>query len=541
MSHLLPLIYHSFFLFFKFRVFRFRVAAGNVYDGSCRVKSSTEIICTVPKDVQPGKSSTLHFDISVNNIDYFNDFTVLRMFQPATVLGVKPSVFSTTGNDPIEIYAINLLDSGYVLTCQFTYVTTQFSPVMSQTTVAASSGSNHVTCLTPTLPLNVRGAVDLSIIQSGFTLYGPVSLSVQVTPTLTLLTPTTVITGYSTSVYILFNQPNKLNLDGIINNIATPIRMLNSTYGFFTVQLMQSGVFPVTVSHYGSNSLPLYLTAIDSIKDLIINTTAIISSVFSYVRISSLSCKIPIGAFCQSNGADTRVMSSNNCEIICVIMPTVVSSAGTASGFSRSLATLSILGTMSGSAVNSIYFRVCLSLSCDPSLLSSTINILSPSVIAAVLPFSGTTLGGTVVTLIGYNFINDNTLRAVFGDVLTGNNSVVVTYVSNTRLMVTSPPGLPSRQTITLLRQGVIVSRSITQFEYISLLSNIKANTTTVLSIGGTGVTFTTPPLVGYLKPIGEGIILMIVNVIVMAEIAYMTHIYIHIHTHTHSHTHPHT
>ena len=472
---------------------RFHKMIGDPCDGFCTTVSSNKLVCTIPKGILSDGTSSLYFDISVNGKDYINNFAILETFIPVTVLSMTSPLLSTTGGDPIDIYVINLPDSSSVIDCIFSYISMPSHHTLKEVTVASSRGQNHAVCVSPTLPHITEGFLDLHLEQNSHMIHGPVRLTVHTAPRVFEIQPSIVITGVTSSVFLSFSLPNRLSLMCIVDGKSSPIRMLSSRYGFCFVQLMRSGTFELFTSHRDAKSPSFPLTSIDGPTDIVLNSTAIISSASSYIRASSASCMIPKGSFCSSDNSDSRVIYGNSCSVTCVIEPT---------------ANL-LQPALSQEIVKSINFRICLATLCDPPLLSRTIDVLSPAVIAAITPFSGTSLGGTTVTLIGRGFVNDGTIKVVFGDRMNGNNSVGVLSLSDTRAVCISPRGLPSSVKISMYRRGVAISTSMSTFEYVPLLTNIQANVSAVLSIGGTVVSLSMPRSSSALKPISKEIFLI--------------------------------
>ena len=472
---------------------RFHKMVGDTCDGFCTTISSYKLVCTIPIGMISDGTSSLYFDISVNGKDYINNFAILETFVPATVLSMTLPLLSTAGGDPIDIYMINLPDSSSVINCVFSYVTNPSRRTLEEVTVASALGHNHAVCVSPPLPHITEGTLDLNLEQNSHMIYGPVRLTVHTAPRVIEIQPSIVITGATSSVFLSFSLPNRLGLMCIVDGNSSPIQMLSSRYGFCFVNLMHSGTFELFISHRDVKSPSLPLTSIDGPTDIVLNTTAIISSTPSYIRASSASCMIPEGSFCLSDNSNLRVIYGNNCSVTCLIEPT---------------ANL-LQPALSQEVVKSINFRICLATLCDPPLLSRTIDVLSPAVITAIMPYSGTTLGGTTVTLLGWGFGNDGITKVVFGDRMDGNDSVGVLSLSGTRAVCISPPGMPSNVTISMYRRGVLISTSVSTFEYVPLLTNIRANVSAVLSIGGTVVSLSMPRSNSALKPISKQIFLV--------------------------------
>ncbi len=100
---------------------------------------------------------------------------------------------------------------------------------------------------------------------------------------------------------------------------------------------------------------------------------------------------------------------------------------------------------------------------------SLSFNYLAPT-ISSISPSSGTTSGGTVVTITGSNFTSNATVT--FG----GNPATAVTFVSSTEIQATSPSGTGSVAVVVV--QGPQVSNSLS-FTYTSSSSQTVYNPVT--------------------------------------------------------------
>ena len=374
---------------------------------------------------------------------------MLQIYPPSTVLAVKPSILSETGGDLIEVFAINQMNSGFPLYCVFSFKEETIH-------VGVSSRGDRTFCLTPPLPLLLNGIIKLSIHQNNQSIYGPMQLQVEVDPVVTYVTPHSVITGVTSSIFLTFSHPNMQPLTCLLESAisASVVKMVNSTYGFCTVQPALSGIFELILSHRGNQRTAALIHSVDRPTDLVVNTTAVLSSVLTYVQVSSKSCAIPEGTFFSSRSTVVRTLTSTSswtgCDITMFLVP--------------------------AQSASSLTVDLCASPTCTSSLMSVTLDVLRRSVVAAVAPYAGSVLGGTRVSLLGSGFVNDATAVCVFGETMYGKivrNTVAAVTISRTRVLCIAPPGSPGVVSIGLYRRGISVSTTLANFEYVPLISRL--------------------------------------------------------------------
>jgi hypothetical protein len=292
----------------------------------------------------------------------------------------------------------------------------------------------------------------------------------------TSLSLDTVTKGSLTTLYLSFNHPTQARLICFLDAVLYPVRMLNNTYGFCTVQPMNAGQFNIDVSDQVSlskNVNPLPLSVIHRPLDLILNVSAVLAYPTSYLQISSKSCTIPKGSFCSSTGGTVgmSIVFDDNCSLICSILPI--------------------------QSVKLIKFYICYETACNAPLLVSMIEVLHRVMIAGLIPYSGSVLGGTNITLYGSGFSNDASTVCIFektpgleiglglnstnSDIFVNTKSVQATPIANTRISCISPPFMPGNVTLHLYRRGLRISASLATFNYQPLLSRISGRITRVM------------------------------------------------------------
>ena len=341
-------------------------------------------------------------------------------------------------------------------------------------------------------------------------------------PRVVEVTPTTVMAGRITPVYIRFDKPIVTRILSCKFNGRKLGAMLfkNSTTGICEVQPVLSAVGGgigssgiVTVSAINSerdfNGTNIDGTAgstlgvIDEppIGDITSNTSAVLEYTPAYVLVTSASCALPSGGVdCivseKSQGAlmyaPTHYDYNNGCTAVCPVTPSSQSDLVTltlcpASGLS---------GTPSADRVK-----------CHHPLHDQTLNAIKSVVILAVKPSSGSVQGGNKLTVYGAGFSNDGSLECIFypewatehsydegGDTLTRTTTSV--FVKSSRQVVCDnvPSGAPGRYRVGLRRRGVIIGMGASglTYEYLPFLAHFNTSTTTLSSLGNTTVELTT-------------------------------------------------
>ncbi len=262
----------------------------------------------------------------------------------------------------------------------------------------------------------------------------PVASSQNTTATINWSTPTddggANITSYTVS-----------GTDTTTNSALTPVTVQGSppatTASFSSLTAGDTYVFNVTASNaFGTSN------------------AASSNSITITILIPSISSISPSSGS-PSGGTSVTIMGSNFTSNATVTFGGNVASVSFVSS-SELMATsptgtgsVAVVVTESGQTSNSVSF-----------------NYLAPS-ISSISPSSGTSSGGTVVTIMGSNFTSNATVT--FG----GNPASAVTYVSSTEIQATSPAGTGTVSVVVV--QGAQTSNSLS-FTYISLSSQTVYN-----------------------------------------------------------------
>jgi hypothetical protein len=444
-------------------VVRFRLPSGHVHETSCSFVSSTLQCLLIP----PADVSQLHIDISANGVDYSESLGVINVIDPLQVLSADiPMVYRTGGaHVTFSVVDVRHLDN---VRCVITQSSSHF--LVSVDLVYFSPTS--ISCQLPELPL---GDLSVRLTQFNHTISGPHDLTVSPDPVVLDIFPRHIRAGILTSLTIYFGTSGGLPRDLICNldGVRSPIRMSSLYVGTCLVHPLTYGKFHLSLEHM--SGFELLVTPIPWIlsssypTDVSVNVTTIISSSPSFVRFSSPSCSIPQETFCSR---DTEVVTplfilSNHtpdaCEIICQF-PSMTHTQHS------SIISLFVNGSM------------------DTPYYVNTFPIVVPAVISARLPASATTLGGTLVHIYGTGFVNDGTLRCMFG-----NQSTLAVYENSNRISCLTPFGAaPGEVSLNIFCSGHLITHSILKFTFLPPVT-VSLNRQTVFTLGGTLLKITHP------------------------------------------------
>jgi hypothetical protein len=198
---------------------------------------------------------------------------------PSAIISINPRIIRAKTNQIIDIYFVKSIQSGYVLNCMFRYYDSLNKVDVNIITKTVKKSDNIMYCITPSLPPIDVGIIMLSLIQNNNTVYGPTELYIQEQMNMENVDvyPTSLMSGILTTIYISFQQtstyynintplersmyetlkinPNNAAINNkftqrlkcILNEMDSPVYIVNRTYGFCIVQPMHSGTFDLQV------------------------------------------------------------------------------------------------------------------------------------------------------------------------------------------------------------------------------------------------------------------------------------------------------
>jgi hypothetical protein len=353
------------------------------------VTSSTTITATTPANAAGALSVTVSENGQSGSLASGFTYAV----PTPTVTGVSPNTGTTVGGTSVTITGTNFVSGATVTfgTAAATNVTVASSTTITATTPANSAGSVTVT---------VSESGQSGSLASGFTYAVP-------TPTVTGVSPNAGTTAGGTSVTISgtnFLSGATVTFGG---SAATAVTVVNSTTITATTPAGSAGGVTVTVTNAGGGSGSL-------------------ASGFTYSSTAPTVTGVSPNNGSTAGGSNVTITGTNF-----VAGATVTFGSTAATNVSVTSNTTITATSPSGSAGA---VTVTVTESGQSGSLANAFTYVAPTpTVTAVSPTSGSTLGGTAVTISGTNFATGATVK--FGSVPATNVSVT----NSTTMTATSP------------------------------------------------------------------------------------------------------
>ncbi len=366
-----------------------------------------------------------------------NAFTYIG---PPTVSSVSPNTGSTTGGTALTIKGTNFA----------TGATVTFGGTAATNVLVTNS-----TTITATTPAGTAGAVTVTVTVSGQSGSLTNGFTYVVAPTVSSVSPNSGSTAGGTAVTITGMNFATGATVKFGTTAATSVVVVDSTTITATTAAHAAGVVTVTVTVSGqSGSLTNGFTYIGppTVSSVSQNTGPVAGG----TAVTITGTNFATGATVTFGGtAATNVVVVNSTTI------TATTPAGTAGAVT---VTVTVSG-LSGSRINGFTYVV-------------------PPTVSSVSPISGTTAGGTAVTITGTNFATGATVK--FGT--TAATSVVV--VDSGTITATTPTHAAGAVTVTVTVSGQ--SGSLTNgFTYVAPPTVSSVSPISGTTAGGTAVTIT--------------------------------------------------
>ncbi len=425
---------------------------GSGFTGATAVRFGATVVTafTVVSDGQITATTPAHagglVDIQVVTPNGTSVITAADQFTfvEPMVSGVSPSAGSTAGGTVVTITGTN-----------FTGVT----GVKFGATAAASFTVVSATQITATAPAHAAGVVDIQVLNAGegsdlttadhFT---------YLAPAVTAVSPNTGSTAGGTVITITgsnFVGVTVVHIDGVT---ATSFTVVSPTQITATTPAHAAGVFNVRVTNAGATSatvaadqftyLPPAVTAVSPNTGTTLGDTVVTITGSSFVGITAVR------------------FGTTPATSFTVVSPTQITATAPAHGPGAVFITVSNAGATSASVTAARY-------------------TYQGPVVSAVSPASGSTAGGTVVTITGSNFLQ--VTAVTFG----GTPATSYTVVSPTQITATAPAHGPAVVNVRVTGAGLnsaIVTAD--QFTYLApAVTGISPNAGS--TAGGTVVTIT--------------------------------------------------
>jgi hypothetical protein len=357
-----------------------------------------------------------------------------------TVTGVSPNTGSTAGGTSVTITGANFA----------TGATVKFGSTAATNVVEVSG-----TSITATTPSGSAGAVTVTVtiggqsgsLASGFTYVA--------TPTVTSVSPNTGTTAGGTAVTISGTNFVTGATVKFGPTAATNVVVVSSTSITATTPAGSAGAVTVTVTVSGqSGSLTNGFTYV---------VVPTVTGVSPNTGTTAGGTAVTIAGTNFASGATVKFGSTAATNVVVVSGTSIT--ATTPAGSAGAVTVAVTIGGQSGS-------------------LASGFTYVATPTVTSVSPNTGTTAGGTTVTISGANFVAGATVK--FGP--TAATNVVV--VSSTSITATTPAGSAGAVTVTVTVSGQ--SGSLTNgFTYVVVPTVTGVSPNAGTTAGGTAVTIT--------------------------------------------------
>jgi len=417
------------------------VTFGGATATSFTVDSQTQITATTPPRNHPGAVSVLVTTAGGTNWERW--FTYVS---PPTISAVTPATGSTIGGSVVTITGTNLSGA---------------SSVSFGGTAATSFTVDSSTQITATTPAGSAGTVSVLVTTSGGTTAANTLFTYVLPPTISAVTPAIGSTLGGTVVTITGTNFNGATAVSFKGAVATSFTVNSSTQITATTPAGAVGAASVLVTTPG-------------------NTNAA-NTLFAYVPPPTVTAVSPSAG--STLGGTVVTITGTNFN-----GATAVSFGGAAAtSFTLNSPTRITATTPSGSTGA---FSVLVTTPGGINAANLLFTYVAPPTIAAVSPATGSTLGGTVVTLNGANLTGATAVR--FGDLPATSFAVN----STNQITATTPPSTAGAASVSVTTVGGLNVAS-TPYTYAVSPSINAVAPSTGSTMGGTVVTISGSNLSG--------------------------------------------
>jgi hypothetical protein len=400
------------------------------------VVNSTTITATTPA----GNAGTVTVTVTLNgqNGSLTNGYTYVVV---PTVTSVSPNNGPPAGGTAVTITGTNFA-AGATATFGGT----------AATNVVVVNG----TTITATTPAHAAGSVTVTVTVNGQSGNLTNGFSYVVPPTVSSVSPTTGSTLGGTAVTITGTNFAAGATVTFGSAAATNVGVVNSTTITATTPAGSAGVVTVTVTNPGSQSGSLT----NGYTYVVVPTVSSVSP-SSGTTLGGTAVTITGTNFAAGAGVTFGGAAATNVVVVNGTTITATTPAGSAGAVT---VTVTVNG-QSGSLANGFTY-------------------IAPPTVSSVSPSSGTTLGGTAVTITGTNFAAGAT--ASFGGAAATN----VVVVNSTTITATTPAGSAGAVTVTVTVNGQ--NGSLTNgYTYVVVPTITSVSPNNGPPAGGTAVTIT--------------------------------------------------
>ena len=416
------------------------VTFGSAAATSVVVVSSTSITATTPA----GSAGAATVTVTNPGGGSGNLASAFTYIAPPTVSSVTPNNGLAAGGTAVTITGTNFAAGA----------TVTFGGTAATNVVVVSS-----TSITATTPAGSAGAVTVTVTNSN-ELSGSLAsaFTYVVPPTVSSVSPNTGSTAGGTAVTITgtnFATGATVTFGG---TAATNVVVVSSTSITATTPAGSAGAVTVTVTNLGAQSGSL-------------------TNGFTYVVVPTVSSVSPKNG--PAAGGTAVTITGTN-----FATGATVTFGGTAATNVVVASSTSITATTPAGSAGAVTVTVTNSNGLSGSL-ASAFTYIAPPTVSSVAPSSGSTAGGTAVTIAGTNFATGATVT--FGSAAA--TSVVV--VSSTSITATTPAGSAGAVTVTVTNLGAQSGSLTNGFTYVVVPTVSSVAPSSGSTAGGTAVTIT--------------------------------------------------
>jgi len=216
--------------------------------------------------------------VTVNGLDFKSNFATLQVVKPNIAVAIKPMFLFSAGGSRIEFSLLPGGTRSNILICKF---------LVDKETVASVPArflsEAEAECISPSLPLGAGSGNEylFAIEQAGMNIFGPISVEVSQSPSLSAVAPTLLVSGKVTPVLVRFYRPTIISqLYCDFGGSFYKMKFVNSTTGMCALQPILSGQSTMTVRHYQLSSGiaigNVTIDVVDAPVDIQLNVTALL-------------------------------------------------------------------------------------------------------------------------------------------------------------------------------------------------------------------------------------------------------------------------
>lgn len=442
---------------------RVRDDSGTSVDGNCSSVSLGATSCWLT--ASPLSSHT-YIDLSVNGVDYVENSVSLGVFKLTSIAMLESAVWNTGASE--LLFAILSPHSQESSVCVFE------NSEATETRPLTEFRDGLASCVCPLVDIRLRTTV--TVLQSSYTVFGPVALNVEEPPEVTFVAP--LVLAADQEVHLRFTLKVAVKSTTLWRCVLHgsrdeyfPVRLPSPTTALCSIR-SRPGSFNISLL-FSESMLTNVVAAVSVLaveEDWSVNSTALIAYEDSTVVFVSSTCNVPSSAVCVFDGEVSGTFASypDLCTASCSSFIT--------------------------SPRHAVSVALCDTSACARLFYRAEVPLVHRVSLFDVQPSAGSVDGGDAVTVLGSGFTKGASVQCVFG------STVVDAVVRSEGELTCSTPASSTFQEVplSLVDRGVVISRRPLAFQYSQFLALLSVSPTTVLAGGGNVVTVMTGVLIGH-------------------------------------------